>query len=74
LAQSKLASQGAGSEPSGSSENRPSQPGASAATATAMPSSGASAAASAASNAASYSICHRIRTGLFRGFCLCRNC
>lgn len=55
LAQSKLASQGAGSEPSGSSENRSSQPGASAATATAVPSSGASAAASAASNAASYS-------------------
>ena len=55
LAQSKLASQGAGSEPSGSSENRSSQPGASAATDTAVPSSGASAAASAASNAASYS-------------------
>lgn len=55
LAQSKLASQGAGSEPSGSSENRSSQPGTSAATATAVPSSGAPAAASAASNAASYS-------------------
>lgn len=55
LAQSKLASQGAGSEPSGSSENRSSQPGASAATATAVSSSGAPAAASAASNAASYS-------------------
>lgn len=53
LAQSKLASQGAGSEPSGSSENRSSQPGASAATATAVPSSGAPTAASAASNAAS---------------------
>lgn len=47
LAQSKLASQGAGSEPSGSSENRSSQPGTSAATATAVPSSGAPAAASA---------------------------
>lgn len=55
LAQSKLASQGAGSEPSGSSENRSSQPGTSAATATAVPSSGAQTAASAASNAASYS-------------------
>ena len=55
LAQSKLASQGAGSEPSGSSENRSSQPGTSAATATAVPSSGAPTAASAASNAASYS-------------------
>lgn len=55
LAQSKLASQGAGSEPSGSSEKRSSQPGTSAATATAVPSSGAPTAASAASNAASYS-------------------
>lgn len=55
LAQSKLASQGAGSEPSGSSENRSSQPGTSAATATAVSSSGAPAAASVASNAASYS-------------------
>lgn len=55
LAQSKLASQGAGSEPSGSSENRSSQPGASAATAAAVPSSGAPTAAFAASNTASYS-------------------
>lgn len=47
LAQSKLASQGAGSEPSGSSENRSSQPGASAATAAVVPSSGAPTAASA---------------------------
>lgn len=53
LAQSKLASQGAGSEPSGSSENRSSQPGASAATAAASASPEDSAAAGAATDAAS---------------------